>query len=188
MDVDMSFLFGGGVFQMVCPECNGSGRVISDPCPECGGSGRRQVMAEAVIEFPEGTHDGTTVRVKGMGHAGTNGAAAGDLVGRARVAAERLEGKALQGFKLMGFAAPFLLLALFGNSGLFFAALCLVPFCFGAGMVIKEVPAHRSAIWFKRGLRVMVQGALNSLFYVLLALWFMSCMRARYFYSPFFIW
>lgn len=185
MDVDMSFLFGGGMFQMVCPECNGSGRVISDPCPECGGSGRRQVMAETVIEFPAGMHDGATVRVKGMGHAGTNGAAAGDLVGRARVAAERLEGKAAHGFKLMGMAAPFLLLALMGGAFTFFSALCLIPFCFGAGMVLKEVPSHRSFIWFKRGLQQFANGCMNSLFYVLLLLWFASCTRGMYFYRPF---
>ena len=188
MDVDMSFLFGGGMFQMVCPECNGSGKVISDPCPSCGGTGRQQVMAEAVIEFPAGVHDGSTVRIKGMGHAGTNGAPSGDLVGRARVAAERLDAKAQQGFKLMGMAAPFLLLALMGGAFTFFSALCLIPFVFGAITVIREVPSHRSMIWLKRGLSVFANGMLNALFYVLLLMWFASCTRGMYFYSPFLWW
>ena len=98
IDVDLSFLFGAGTFQSVCPECGGSGKVVADPCPDCGGSGRVRVTSEQTIEFPAGTHDGDEVRIGGMGHAGTNGASGGDLVGRAHVEAERLEGKARTGF------------------------------------------------------------------------------------------
>ena len=75
IDVDLSFLFGAGTFQSVCPECGGSGKVVADPCPDCGGSGRTRVTSEQTIEFPAGTHDGDEVRISGMGHAGTNGAA-----------------------------------------------------------------------------------------------------------------
>ena len=82
-------------------------KVVADPCPDCGGSGRTRVTSEQTIEFPAGTHDGDEVRISGMGHAGTNGAAGGDLVGRAHVEAERLEGKARTGFYLMGIVAPF---------------------------------------------------------------------------------
>lgn len=93
IDVDLSFLFGAGTFQSVCPECGGSGKVVADPCPDCGGSGRVRVTSEQTIEFPAGTHDGDEVRIGGMGHAGTNGASGGDLVGRAHVEAERLEAR-----------------------------------------------------------------------------------------------
>ena len=48
---------------IVCPECGGSGKVISDPCPDCAGTGRTPVVTEAVIEFPAGTHDGDLIRV-----------------------------------------------------------------------------------------------------------------------------
>ena len=77
------------------------------------------MTSEQTIEFPAGTHDGDEVRISGMGHAGTNGAAGGDLVGRAHVEAERLEGKARTGFYLMGIVAPFLVLS--AISGVFSA-------------------------------------------------------------------
>ncbi len=173
--VDMSFLFGGGMFQMVCPECGGSGKVVADPCPTCGGSGRSQVMAETVIEFPAGTHDGDTVRVAGMGHAGTNGAAAGDLVGRARVAAERLEGRPAQGFHIMGFMAPFLALAALSGVFSIMALICLVPFLFGAYLVITADIRHRTSLWWKRGGARFLNGFGQALFYALIAVWFISC-------------
>ena len=54
MDVDMSFLFGAGVFQMVCPECGGSGKVINRPLPQCAGSGRNQVISEGGCRVSRG--------------------------------------------------------------------------------------------------------------------------------------
>ncbi len=106
-------------------------KVVADPCPDCGGSGRTRITSEQTIEFPAGTHDGDEVRISGMGHAGTNGAAGGALVGRAHVEAERLEGKARTGFYLMGIVAPFLVLS--AISGVFsaFAVMCFIPFTMG---------------------------------------------------------
>ena len=130
---------------MVCPECGGSGKVINDPCPQCAGSGRNQVISEAVVEFPAGSHDGTLVRIKGLGNAGTNGAAAGDLVGRARVAAERLGDRARQGFRMVGFALPFIILGIVVPSFRLLALVSLIPLVMASWRRVKKrFPIDRS--------------------------------------------
>lgn len=184
VEVDLSFLFGAGTFQTVCPECGGSGRVISDPCPDCGGSGRTPVVTEAVVEFPAGTHDGDTVRVKSMGHAGTNGAAGGDLVGRARVAAERLEGPASTGFYLVGFMLPFLVFSAASGTMSMFAFLCLIPFAIGLSMIVRSDLRGRGATWWRRGLAQVVSGCVNGLLLAFVSVSFASCSRGM-FMGPF---
>lgn len=186
--VDMSFLFGAGMFQMVCPECGGSGKVVADPCQDCGGTGRTQVTSEAVVEFPPGTHDGDRIRIKGMGNAGTNGASGGDLVGRAHVAAERLEGSAYRGFYLMGFATPFL--ALFAYLQLLSVLTIIVIVVFGVGVfqVLSDDVFHHTSLWWKRGAARFGAGFVNALFYALIALWFMSCSRGLYYRPYYYMW
>ncbi|MBE6469578.1 MAG: molecular chaperone DnaJ [Coriobacteriaceae bacterium] len=175
INVDLSFLFGAGAAQMQCPECGGTGKVVADPCPECAGSGRRQVVSEAVVSFPADSHDGDQVRVRGMGHAGTNGAATGDLVGRARVASERLEGRARTGFGLIGIALPFLVLSSFSGVLSVFLLICLVPIAVGVAGIAAANPLSRSPLWWRRGLIAMANGAANSLIWALILVWFTSC-------------
>lgn len=184
IDVDLSFLFGAGTFQSVCPECGGSGKVVADPCPDCGGSGRTRVTSEQTIEFPAGTHDGDEVRIGGMGHAGTNGASGGDLVGRAHVEAERLEGKARTGFYLMGIVAPFLVLS--AISGVFsaFAVMCFIPFAMGLFMVLSDGVLHHSLLWWKRGAMQFANGFANGFMFALVSVWFASCSQ-RAMLSPY---
>ncbi len=182
MNVDVSSLFGMGVFQVVCPECGGTGKVVADPCPACGGSGRQAVTSERVVEFPAGTHDGDVVRCTGAGHAGTNGGSSGDLVARARVASERLDGRAAGGFSLIGFMLPFLVLA--AVSGVFsvFALICVVPTVAGVAMVLSSGVADKSALWWKRGLMQVLRGASNGLLFALVAVWFTSCSQRMMLY------
>lgn len=175
IDVDLSFLFGAGVFQTVCPECGGSGKIVGDPCGVCAGTGRTPVMSEAVIEFPADSHDGDVVKISGMGHAGTNGASTGDLIARAHVPAERLEGKARIGFQLIGLVLPFLVLAAFSQVFSMFFVTCLVPLVLGIGLVLSDDVLHRNKIWWKRGFLVIANGFANGLLFALVAVSFASC-------------
>ena len=171
-------MFGMGQARMVCPECGGSGKVVADPCPVCGGEGRTRVQAEAVVEFPAGTHDGDVVRIKARGNAGTNGGETGDLVGRAHVAAERLEGRAQSGFYMLGLVLPFLVLSAFSGTFSMFLMLCLIPLVMGIFMIVSDDVLHRSGLWWKRGLQVLANGAANGLVFAMIAVWFSSCTQA----------
>lgn len=173
-------MFGMGQARMVCPECGGSGKVVADPCPVCGGEGRTRVQGEAVVEFPAGTHDGDLVRMRGRGNAGTNGGETGDLVGRAHVSAERLEGRARSGFYTLGLVTPFLVLSSFSGTFSMFLMLCAIPLVMGLVMVLTDDVFHRSGLWWKRGLQVFASGVSNGLLFALISVWFSSCTQAMF--------
>ena len=170
-------------FSRSAPECGGSGKVVADPCPDCGGSGRTRVTSEQTIEFPAGTHDGDEVRIGGMGHAGTNGASGGDLVGRAHVEAERLEGKARtvlpDGHRGAVFGAV-------GHLGrvLGLCVMCFIPFAMGLFMVVSDGVLHRSLLWWKRGAMQFANGFANGFMFALVSVWFASCSQ-RAMLSPY---
>ncbi|HOJ30583.1 MAG TPA: molecular chaperone DnaJ [bacterium] len=63
----------------VCPRCHGQGTVIPDPCMNCRGTGRVRVMHKINVKIPAGIEHGTSLRLKGMGNAGTRGGSRGDL-------------------------------------------------------------------------------------------------------------
>ena len=69
-----------------CPRCRGNGTVIDDPCPHCRGSGRERRTKRYSVKIPAGARDGTRIRLKGKGEAGTGGEPAGDLFVVTRVA------------------------------------------------------------------------------------------------------
>lgn len=72
---------GGGFFQMVstCPQCRGTGEVITNPCRQCGGSGRVPKKRVVNIKIPAGVHEGQGVRVAAEGEPGNNGGPRGNL-------------------------------------------------------------------------------------------------------------
>jgi len=72
--------FFGMIQQSVlCDRCKGSGKVPETPCGTCKGEGRVRGDEEVVIDVPRGISDGQTLRVRGKGEVGRQGATAGDL-------------------------------------------------------------------------------------------------------------
>ncbi|MFV1997000.1 MAG: molecular chaperone DnaJ [Acidiferrobacterales bacterium] len=65
--------------QQTCPNCRGSGKVISDPCPDCRGSGRVQKTKTLSVKVPAGVDQGDQIRLAGEGEAGEKGGPSGDL-------------------------------------------------------------------------------------------------------------
>jgi molecular chaperone DnaJ len=68
-----------------CPECNGTGTKIEGACEECQGQGRVPDRQRVSVEVPAGIRDGQQLRVGGMGEAGMQGAASGDLIVTVRI-------------------------------------------------------------------------------------------------------
>jgi molecular chaperone DnaJ len=73
-----SSVFGQFVRTQTCPQCGGSGQIVTSPCPECAGAGQVVQGRTVEVEIPPGIHDGQRIRLAGEGHAGTGGRA-GDL-------------------------------------------------------------------------------------------------------------
>ena len=67
------------VVERPCPNCHGSGEVITSPCRDCRGEGRIDVPQALAVEIPPGVDTGTRIRLSGKGEAGPRGAPPGDL-------------------------------------------------------------------------------------------------------------
>lgn len=67
------------VFESVCPQCRGEGRIVKDKCRDCGGSGTVHVKKSLKVKIPAGMEDNVRMRISGAGEAGRRGGAQGDL-------------------------------------------------------------------------------------------------------------
>ena len=173
-----------GVMMMTCPECEGTGRVVSDPCSACGGTGRTLSASEVVVDVPAGAHDGQEVRVKGMGNAGTNGSSAGDFVCRVCVPEERLTRSQATGFNCIGFALPFVVFGLATSTLASFALIIGVLLVVGAALVVKDGVRLRARWWRNAGIAI-ANGASNGLMVAFFLVMMFSCTARGLLYSPF---
>jgi molecular chaperone DnaJ len=62
-----------------CPQCQGEGRVVTDPCTECQGEGRVEEERSITVKIPAGVDTGARLRLSGEGEHGRRGGPAGDL-------------------------------------------------------------------------------------------------------------
>ena len=51
--------------QQTCPQCGGSGEMITHPCTSCGGQGKKQASKRLSVTIPKGVDDGTRIRLAG---------------------------------------------------------------------------------------------------------------------------
>lgn len=65
--------------QQTCPNCQGSGKVISNPCRDCHGNGRVRRNKTLSVKVPAGVDEGDQIRLSGEGEVGERGGPAGDL-------------------------------------------------------------------------------------------------------------
>lgn len=82
--VQQTFL-GAMQSSSTCTKCGGTGKSVSNPCTECDGQGRVPDRQRLTVEVPAGIRDGQQLRLRGFGEAGMNGAAAGDLIVSIRI-------------------------------------------------------------------------------------------------------
>lgn len=68
-----------------CPQCRGSGKVITNPCKKCRGNGRVPKKREVNVKIPPGVHEGQGIRITGEGEPGHNSGPHGDLYCYVRV-------------------------------------------------------------------------------------------------------
>jgi len=70
-----------GFFTMArtCPQCQGEGRIITDPCKECRGEGRVERERTLSVKIPAGVDTGARMRLSGEGEHGRRGGPPGDL-------------------------------------------------------------------------------------------------------------
>jgi len=72
-------IFGRFTNVSTCPQCQGEGRIISEPCHQCRGSGREKHRRNIAVIIPAGVDEGSQIRLRGEGEAGTRGGPSGDL-------------------------------------------------------------------------------------------------------------
>lgn len=73
-------MFGQFVNIQACPNCQGSGQMITDICNSCEGEGRVRDEEKISVEIPAGVEEGNYLTIARKGHAGRRGGSHGDLI------------------------------------------------------------------------------------------------------------
>jgi len=62
-----------------CPDCHGTGEIITHPCKQCKGLGRVQKFRKIKVKVPPGINTGMRLKLSGEGELSPNGGPPGDL-------------------------------------------------------------------------------------------------------------
>jgi molecular chaperone DnaJ len=70
-----------GFFQIsrTCGQCQGLGKVVTDPCQTCRGAGKLETESVLTVKVPPGVDTGTRLKLTGEGEPGDRGGPPGDL-------------------------------------------------------------------------------------------------------------
>jgi len=71
--------FGMFSTSTTCRKCHGEGKYVKEECPNCDGTGVVHERRKIKIKIPQGSEEGTNLRIGGEGEAGQRGAPSGDL-------------------------------------------------------------------------------------------------------------
>jgi molecular chaperone DnaJ len=76
--------------QRPCQSCRGTGKIIKTPCQNCNGKGRIKLNKKIEISIPAGIDNMQHIIQRGLGSAGINGGANGDLIIEVRVKEDKI--------------------------------------------------------------------------------------------------
>jgi molecular chaperone DnaJ len=62
-----------------CPECRGTGTIITKPCRQCRGSGKELKEKKLLVKIPAGVETGMQLKLSGEGEPGDRGGPTGNL-------------------------------------------------------------------------------------------------------------
>jgi molecular chaperone DnaJ len=73
-------ILGSMQTQSYCPNCNGSGKIITDRCQYCGGQGVTRAEDVVQVHIPAGVENNMQLTMRGKGNSAPNGGINGDLL------------------------------------------------------------------------------------------------------------
>ena len=72
--------FGQTVSYSTCQQCNGEGKIVTNPCRTCSGTGLVRKKETVRVRIPAGVEDGMQLTMRGQGHSAKNNGINGDLL------------------------------------------------------------------------------------------------------------
>ncbi len=83
-------IFGRTIQVGACPDCNGTGKRVTERCPDCKGVGYTRKQTVFTVKIPAGVDNDSSLRKRGYGQAASNGGESGDLYVYFRIEPHRL--------------------------------------------------------------------------------------------------